>query len=63
MSIVPLPPPLRSWSPRQVYDVVAAVEHYHRFVPWCQGSKVLLRRPPGYLEAELEVGFQMFVER
>ncbi|PSC69318.1 coenzyme Q-binding COQ10 mitochondrial [Micractinium conductrix] len=54
---------LLGWSPRQVYDVVAAVEHYHRFVPWCQGSKVLLRRPPGYLEAELEVGFQMFVER
>lgn len=46
-----------------MYDVVAAVEHYHRFVPWCQRSVVLLRRPPGYLEAELEVGFQMFVER
>lgn len=68
----PLPPPThpalpqpchRSWSPRQVYDVVAGVEHYHRFVPWCQRSTVLLRRPPGYLEAELEVGFQMFVER
>ncbi len=46
-----------------MYDVVAAVEHYAAFVPWCQKSTVLLRRPPGYLEAELEVGFQMFVER
>ncbi|KAL4443874.1 hypothetical protein ABPG75_011611 [Micractinium tetrahymenae] len=54
---------LLGWTPRQVYDVVAAVEHYHQFVPWCQRSNVLLRRPPGYLEAELEVGFQMFVER
>lgn len=54
---------LLGWSPRQVYDVVAAVEHYSKFVPWCQRSSVMLRRPPGYLEAELEVGFQMFVER
>jgi hypothetical protein len=46
-----------------VYDVVAAVEHYSKFVPWCQRSTVLVRRPPSYLEAELEVGFQMFVER
>ena len=59
----PRTPTRRRWSPRQVYDVVAAVEHYHKFVPWCQRSTVLLRRPPGYLEAELEVGFQMFVER
>lgn len=22
------------WSPHQVYDIVAAVEHYHKFVPW-----------------------------
>lgn len=89
----------RSFSPRQIYDVVAAVEHYHEFVPWCQRrwgepsqgwsadaaaaslfrlhahrlpescpppdhcSTIMLRRPPNYLEAELEVGFQMFVER
>ena len=60
-----------------MYDVVAAVEHYSAFVPWCQRSAVLLRRPAGaeeaeaeaeagaggYLEAELEVGFQVFVER
>lgn len=54
---------LLGYSPRQMYDVVSAVEHYHEFVPWCQRSTVTLRRPPSYLEAELEVGFQMFVER
>ncbi|KAI3429610.1 hypothetical protein D9Q98_005696 [Chlorella vulgaris] len=53
---------LLGWTPRQVYDVVAAVEHYGKFVPWCQRSTIMVRRP-GYLEAELEVGFQMFVER
>lgn len=42
--------------------MVAAVEHYGKFVPWCQRSTIMVRRP-GYLEAELEVGFQMFVER
>ena len=31
--------------------------------PRCVRSHVKLRRPPGYMEAELEVGFQMFVER
>ena len=48
-----------------MYDVVAAVEHYSAFVPWCQRSEVLLCRPgpPRFLEAELEVGFQVFVER
>ncbi|GAB4822492.1 hypothetical protein N2152v2_009538 [Parachlorella kessleri] len=53
---------LIGYSPRQMYDVVAAVDHYHLFVPWCVRSTVTLRRPT-YLEAELEVGFQMFVER
>jgi ribosome-associated toxin RatA of RatAB toxin-antitoxin module len=46
-----------------MYDVVAAVEHYCEFVPWCQRSTVVLRRGAGYLEAELEVGFQIFVEK
>ena len=54
----------RSWSPEQMYAVVARVEDYNQFVPWCVGSTVLRTRPDGsYLEAELEVGFQVFVER
>lgn len=58
-----LRPPCLSYSPRQMFDVVADVEQYHLFVPWCVRSSVKLRRPPSYMEAELEVGFQMFVER
>ena len=47
-----------------MYAVVARVEDYNQFVPWCVGSTVLRTRPDGsYLEAELEVGFQVFVER
>jgi len=56
--------PHRSWSPDQLYEVVAKVEDYHEFVPWCVGSTILKTRPDGgYLEAELQVGFQVFVER
>lgn len=58
----PAPAPPR-YTPEEIYDVVAAVEHYHEFVPWCVRSVITARRPPNYLEAELEVGFQMFTER
>lgn len=62
--IVTRPPvaPYR-YSPGQMYDVVSAVEHYKEFVPWCERSTVLARRGDDYMEAELEVGFKVFVER
>jgi coenzyme Q-binding protein COQ10 len=55
---------LLGYSPQQMYDVVASVEHYKDFVPWCQKSTVVFRKDDNtYLEAELEVGFQIFVEK
>jgi hypothetical protein len=54
---------LIGFSPQQMYGVVADVKNYYQFVPWCQKSTVLSRRGDTYLEAELEVGFQVFVER
>jgi len=54
---------LIGYSPRQMYDVVAAVEHYSKFVPWCQKSVILRREGATFIEAELEVGFQIFTER
>ena len=53
----------RSYSQEQLYTVVADVEHYREFVPWCQRSEVIQSKPPSFVEAELEVGFKMFVER
>lgn len=53
----------RRYSPDQLYAVVSNVDQYHQFVPWCQRSTVLRRQGPTYMEAEMEVGFQMFVER
>ncbi|KAK9818010.1 hypothetical protein WJX72_005662 [[Myrmecia] bisecta] len=53
---------LLGWSREQLFEVVTDVDKYVEFVPWCQKSKVLCRKP-GYVEAELEVGFKLFVER
>ena len=50
-----------SFSPDQVYDVVADVGNYHLFVPWCNGSRVL-RSDGQSLDAELDVGFGLFSE-
>eukprot|EP00898_Chlorokybus_atmophyticus_P000630 jgi/Chlat1/1568/Chrsp123S01835 len=54
---------LLPYTPEQLFDVVADVSHYEQYVPWCQRSRVLRKRSPESLEAELEVGFKFFVER
>ncbi|CAI7734684.1 unnamed protein product, partial [Closterium sp. NIES-54] len=53
---------LIGYSPEQVFDVVAGVERYADFLPWCVGSHVLWRAPDG-MEAELEIGFHMLREK
>ena len=45
-----------SYSMEDIYEVVADVEEYKNFVPWCRNSTVLSRKP-GYLKSKLEVGF------
>lgn len=40
------------------------MQHYSAFVPWCVGSTILKQQQDGrYLEAELQIGFQMISER
>lgn len=54
------------WSPAQLYTVVAAVDLYEDFVPWCVRSMVLedcTRRGKGCIEAELQIGFKFLGER
>lgn len=50
------------YSPEQMYAVVAAVDLYEDFVPWCQRSRVIRRYDNGSFDAELEIGFKFFVE-
>ena len=50
------------YSPEQLFDVVAAVDLYHGFVPWCQRSEILRHCPDGSFDAELEIGFKFLVE-
>lgn len=54
---------LIGYSPEQLYGVVAAVDLYEDFVPWCQRSTVLWRKGEEKLDAELEIGFKFLVER
>ncbi|CAL0305811.1 unnamed protein product [Lupinus luteus] len=50
------------YSPEQLFGVVAAVDFYHGFVPWCQRSEILKHYPDGSFDAELEIGFKFLVE-
>ncbi|KAK7321692.1 hypothetical protein VNO77_32561 [Canavalia gladiata] len=50
------------YSQEQLFDVVAAVDLYHGFVPWCQRSEILKHHPDGSFDAELEIGFKFLVE-
>nr|XP_057904886.1 coenzyme Q-binding protein COQ10 homolog, mitochondrial [Doryrhamphus excisus] len=51
------------FTPEQMYGVVASVEQYQHFVPWCKKSRVVKGRTGGDLHAELEIGFPPLVER
>lgn len=46
------------YSREQMFDVVANVEKYSEFVPWCQRS-IVSHEGPHSLLAHLEVGFQI----
>ncbi|KAI3460232.1 hypothetical protein Pfo_016895 [Paulownia fortunei] len=50
------------YSPEQLFNVVAAVDMYQDFLPWCQRSEIIRRNPDGTFDAELEIGFKLLVE-
>ncbi|XP_057794482.1 uncharacterized protein LOC131010833 [Salvia miltiorrhiza] len=50
------------YSPEQLFNVVAAVDMYEDFLPWCQRSQIICQNPDGSFDAELEIGFKFLVE-
>ncbi len=52
---------LVGYQPEQLFDLVADVDKYPQFLPWCVGAKVT-SRTPGELHANLTIGFGPFRE-
>lgn len=50
------------YSPQQLFDLVADVERYPEFLPWCLGAR-LRERTPTRITADLLIGFKMVRER
>jgi coenzyme Q-binding protein COQ10 len=44
------------FSPVQMFELVADIDHYKEFLPWCSGSKVLDRKN-GEVLAEIQVSY------
>lgn len=50
-------------SPEQMFAIVADVERYPAFLPWCQGARVWRGGDQAVFEAELMIGSKMIRER
>ncbi|MDX2102225.1 MAG: type II toxin-antitoxin system RatA family toxin [Alphaproteobacteria bacterium] len=50
------------YSPEQLFDLVADVERYPDFLPWCLASRIR-RREGNAIHADLMIGFKMVRER
>lgn len=50
------------YSPRQLFDLVADVERYPEFLPWCLAARIRSREG-SVVRADLVIGFKMVRER
>lgn len=50
------------YTAQQMYDLVAGVERYPEFLPWCIGARIL-KRENNILYAELIIGWKVLRER
>ena len=50
------------YTPQQMFALVADVERYPEFLPWCRAARIT-RRDGDVLYADLVIGYKMFRER
>src|SRR5665213_1223740 len=50
------------YAPEQLFELVADVERYPEFLPWCVGARVRERKPT-LVVADLLIGYRMVRER
>ena len=53
---------LLPYSPEQLFGLVADIERYPEFLPWCIGARIR-SRGPAQVKADLAIGFKMYRER
>ena len=54
------------YTAQQMYDLVADVANYPKFLPWCAAARIRSRVPQGtseLMEADLVISFKVFRER
>ena len=53
---------LMPYTPEQMFQLVAAVERYPEFLPWCAGSRIL-KRENNVIYADLIIGWKVIREK
>jgi len=51
------------YAPKEVFDLVADVERYPEFLPWCMACRICRRESKSTFIADLAVGFKMVREK
>ena len=53
-----------SYTKEQMFDLVADIDRYDEFLPWCNNSKIINTKKEGdkkIVFADLEIGYDQFV--
>lgn len=50
------------YTPEQMFDLVADIDRYPEFLPWCRAARIRSRKDQ-VVEADLVIGFKMVRER
>src|SRR5271156_5538748 len=50
------------YTPEQLFDLVADIERYPEFLPWCLGARIRDRQGDE-ITADLAIGFKVYRER